>query len=119
MSDAAMSGTFSQVLLFQVRPDRVEAFEVLVRQVQREQEQLPGCLQARYMKRFYTFDGVEWGQPPRELTKIVKCVKYYAYLEFGSAEDCGAATGWLFENHAKELTRMCIAPFDISSGYTL
>lgn len=119
MATPEMSGTFSQVLLFQVRPDRVEAFEVLARQVQREQEQLPGCLQVRYMKRFYTFDGVETGQPPRQLTKIVKCVKYYAFLEFAGAEDCGAATGWLFGSYAGALTKMCIAPFDISSGYAL
>jgi hypothetical protein len=60
---------------------------------------------------------VEWGQPPRELTKIVKCVKYFALWQFDTIENGGAAQGWLMENHYKALAKLLIAPFDISSGY--
>ena len=31
-----------------------------------------GCISIKYFDRFYTIDGVELGEPPRELTKIVK-----------------------------------------------
>lgn len=112
-------GTFSQTLLFQVRPDCLEAFEALIAQVRQEQEKLPGCLQARYMKRFYTFDDVKSGQPPRALTKIVKCVKYFGHLEFDSIESCGQATGWLFAHYGKAITKLCTMPFDVNSGYTV
>ena len=114
-----MNTPFSQVLLFQVKPDALDAFEVLISRIRAEQEQLPGCRQARYMKRFYTFDDVHSGEPPRALTKIVKCVKYYGYLEFEHIEDCGQATSWLFAGYGKQLTKLCIAPFDINSGYTI
>lgn len=110
-------GTFSQVLLFQVRPDCLEAFEALLGELQSAQEQLPGCVQARYMKRFYTFDDVESGAPPRALTKIVKCVKFYGFLEFDCIESCGQATRWLFAQYGKAITKLCIMPFDINSGY--
>lgn len=72
-----MSRSCSEIKLFQVKTDQLDAFEALVRAIQAEQERLPGCLSVRYMKRFYTVDGVENGKPPRELTKIVKCVKYF------------------------------------------
>lgn len=73
-----MANTFTQVLRFQVKPDRLEDFEALMKGIRAEQEKLPGLICAKYMKRFYTFDGIPSGEKPRELTKIVKCVKYYA-----------------------------------------
>lgn len=117
--DVCMSKVFSQVLLFQVKPDQLDAFETLLRQVQAEQEGLPGCRKVHYMKRFYTFDDVTSGEPPRPLTKIIKCVKYFGVLSFDSIEDCGQATSWLFANYGKQITKMCIMPFDIHSGYEI
>ena len=114
-----MSQVFSQVLLFQVKPDSLDAFETLIRQVAEAQRALPGCRGARYMKRFYTFDDVTSGEPPRPLTKIVKCVKYFGMLSFDSIEDCGRATQWLFDTWGRQLTKLCIMPFDIHSGYEL
>lgn len=111
--------SFCQQILFQVKPDQVEAFEALVSQLRPEQEKQPGCRSVRYMKRFYTFDGVEWGQPPRELTRIVKCVRYYAFLEFDTAADCGKATGWLFDRYAKQIMRLLCMPFEMNSGYEI
>lgn len=114
-----MSQSFSEIMLFQVKPDQLEAFEALVRVIQAEQKKLAGCLTVRYMKRFYTFDDVESGQPPRELTKIVKCVKYFCYLEFDSIEHCGEATAWFFEKYARTIMRLLLMPFDIHSGYSI
>ena len=37
------------------------------------------CISIKYFKRFFTIDGIELGEPPREITRIVKCVKYYSY----------------------------------------
>ena len=117
MSD--LERTFTELLLFQVKPDKVGEFEELIAQLKLEQAQCEGCVGIRYFKRFYTFDGVELGAPPRALTKIVKCVKYYAYWEFDTIEYCGMANGWFFERYLKAVTRLLIAPFDISSGYSL
>ena len=114
-----MNDTFVEMLTFQVKPDRMAEFEELVASLKSLQAGRPGCVDIKYFKRFYTFDGVERGAPPRELTKIVKCVKYYCHWEFDSIESCGAANGWLFDNYFKEITRLLIMPFDINSGYSL
>ena len=112
-----MSTAFSVLMLFQVKPDKVEAFEETFVRLKPEMLARQGCTGLNCIKRFHTFDGVEWGQPPRELTKIVKCVKYYALWQFDTIENCGKAQGWLMENHYKALAKLLIAPFDISSGY--
>lgn len=111
-----MAGTFSEIKLFQVKPDKIEQFEAYTAEISAVQKLQPGCLSLKYLKRFYTIDGVELGNPPRELTKIVKCVKYYSYWEFDTKENYGRANQWFFENHLKELQRLLIAPFDINLG---
>ena len=107
---------FSEVKRFQVKPEKLEDFETLIRALAPEQEKHPGCISVKYMKRFYTIDGVELGEPPRELTKIVKCIKYFSYWEFDKKENYGKATKWFFENHAKSIFKLLIMPFDISCG---
>ncbi|SNT32005.1 hypothetical protein SAMN05446037_10933 [Anaerovirgula multivorans] len=114
-----MINSFSEIKLFQVKPDKLDEFEALIGSIKIEQEKQPGCISVKYMKRFYTFDGVENGEPPRELTKIVKCVKYYSYLEFDTIENCGKASGWFFDNYSKDVMKLLIMPFDINSGYSL
>ena len=114
-----MSQTFSEIKLFQVKPNKLDEFEALITALAEEQRKQPGASTIKYFKRFYTIDGVELGAPPRELTKIVKCVKYYSYWEFDSKENYGKATGWFFENHLKTIQKLVIAPFDISCGNTL
>ena len=112
-----MIPTFSEHLLYQVKPDRISEFEALWAALKPEMAARTGCTNLTCFKRFYTFDGVELGQPPRELTKIVKCVKYFALWQFDTIEACGKGNGWLMENHYKELAKLLIAPFDINSGY--
>ena len=114
-----MPNSFVQTILFQVKPEKLDEFELLIQSIKLQQESQPGCISVKYMKRLYTFDGVENGEPPRELSKIVKCVKYYLIWEFETIEDCGKANGWIFENHAKNIIKLLIMPFDINSGYLL
>lgn len=114
-----MGNSFSEIKLFQVRPDKLEEFETLVKSIEIEQAKQPGCISIKYMKRFYTFDGIERGSAPRELTKIVKCVKYYSYWEFDTIDNCGKANGWFFDNYEKAIQKLLIMPFDINSGYSI
>lgn len=114
-----MPQSFSEIKLFQVKPDKLREFEALIAEITEKHRTFPGALTIKYFKRFYTIDGVELGDPPRELTKIVKCVKYYSYWEFDSKENYGKATGWFFENHLKAIQKLLITPFDISCGDTL
>ena len=114
-----MENKFSEVKLFQVKPDKLSDFELLIQEIANGQRLQPGCIDIKYMKRFYTIDGVERGAPPRELTKIVKCVKYFSFWEFDSIENYGKANGWFFDNYEKQISKLLIMPFDINCGYSI
>ena len=114
-----MNSNFSEVKLFQVRPDKMSEFEELIKEIAEKQKKCSGCISINYMKRFYTIDGVESGNPPRELTKIVKCVKYFSYWEFDSKENYGKAVEWFFANYLKQIQKLLIMPFDINCGYSI
>ena len=114
-----MAQPFIQALTFQVKPDKTEEFEALWQSIAPKLTAQQGCLSLRCFKRFYTYEGKPQGQPPRALTRIVKCVKYFAYWEFDSIDACGTATGQLFEDHVKEIDRLLLMPFEINSGYAL
>lgn len=114
-----MAKTFSEIKLFQVKPDRFEEFELFVDEMKKEQEKQNGCISIKYLKRFYTIDGVESGAPPRELTRVVKCIKYYSFWEFDDKTNYGLATKWFFDNYFKRLMKLLIMPFDINIGNSL
>ena len=112
-----MGTPFCEVKVFQVKPDKVDEFEQLIAAVAREQKRQKGCIDIKYMKRFYVFDDIR--EQPRALTKIVKCVKYFSYWDFDTLENYSNATHWLFEAHSKEIFRLLITPFDIHCGYSI
>jgi hypothetical protein len=117
--EAYVKKSFIEMKLFQVKPDRLEQFEKMIEGMSTNQLECEGCISLKYFKRFYTIDGIELGEPPRELTKIVKCVKYYSYWEFDSKENYVKAIKFFFENYNKELQKVLIAPFDINLGYSV
>ena len=114
-----MKKTFIEMKLFQVKPDRLEQFEAMIKEMSADQLKCEGCISLKYFKRFYTIDGIEPGEPPRELTRIVKCVKYYSYWEFDTKENYGRAIKFFFENYNKDLQKLLTAPFDINLGYSV
>ena len=114
-----MEKTFVEMKLFQVKPDKLERFETMIKEMSTDQLKCEGYLSLKYFKRFYTIDGIELGEPPRELTKIVKCVKYYSFWEFDTKENYGKATKVFFDNYNKDLQKLLIAPFDINLGYLM
>lgn len=114
-----MNKTFIEMKLFQVKPDKLEQFEEKIEEMSANQLKFEGCISLNYFKRFYIIDGIELGEPPRELTKIVKCVKYYSYWEFDTKENYGKAIKIFFANYNKDLQKLLIAPFDINLGYSV
>jgi hypothetical protein len=108
---------FSEVKLFQVKPDKLDEFETLVKEMLPQQRELAGCMVIKYMKRFFVFDKI--GEAPRPLTKIVKCVKYYSYCQFDTIENYTNATSWFFAEFEKRLAKLLIMPFDIMCGESI
>lgn len=113
----SVKNTFSEVKLFQVKPDRLDEFEKLIVIIAEEQKQQKGCIDIKYLKRFYIFDDIK--ERPRELTKIIKCVKYFSYWEFDNLENYSNATHWLFDKYSKEIFKLLIMPFDINCGNSI
>lgn len=114
-----MTNSFAEIKLFQVKPDKTEQFEAMAERMSAEQARWDGCISIKYLKRFYTIDGIELGTPPRELTKVVKCVKYYSWWEFDTKENYGKAIKQFFDSYMKDLQKLLIFPFDINIGYSL
>ena len=114
-----MKKTFIEMKLFQVKPDRLGQFEAKIEEMSANQLKCEDCISLTYFKRFYTIDGIKLGEPPRELTKIVKCVKYYSYWELKTKENYGKAIEFFFKNYNKDLQKLLIAPFDINLGYSV
>ena len=114
-----MANTFAEIKLFQVKPEKTEQFEAMAERMSADQMKWDGCISIKYIKRFYTIDGIELGNPPRELSKIVKCVKYYSYWEFDTRENYGKAIKQFFDCYMKDLQKLLISPFDINLGYLL
>lgn len=114
-----MEKSFAEIKLLQVKPEKTEQFEAMAARMAADQLKWDGCIAIKYIKRFYTIDGIELGSPPRELTKIVRCVKYYSYWEFDTKENYGKAIKLFFDCYMKDLQRLLISPFDISLGYSL
>ncbi len=114
-----MEKSFAEIKLFQVKPDKTEQFEAMAARMAADQLKWDGCIAIKYIKRFYTIDGIELGSPPRELTKIVRCVKYYSFWELDTKDNFGKAIKLFFDCYMKDLQRLLISPFDISLGYSL
>lgn len=114
-----MEKMFCEIKIFQVKPDKTEVFEELVKSMELDQKNSKGCLSISYMKRFYTIDGIELGSAPRELTKVIKSVKYFSTWMFDSKENYGVAIKTFFDSFYKEVSKFLIAPFDIQLGFTL
>jgi hypothetical protein len=114
-----IKNSFTEVKIFQVKPEKLEEFESLIINISKEQKQQNGCITIKYFKRFYTLDKVELGKPPRELTRIVKCVKYFSYWDFNNMENYGLANGWFFKTYEKQIQKLLIMPFDINCGNSI
>ncbi len=110
--------SFAEVKIFQVLPDKVEAFEELVVGMRKFQAACTGSQSIRYLKRFYTYDdGIQ--QPPRPIKRVVGAVRYYSYWEFEGLEQYHNATQRYFAEFEKPLRKLLKVPFDINCGYIL
>lgn len=106
--------SFSEVCIYQVKPDKVDEFESIMNEAKPFLEERTGLLQLRLMKRGYKIDmeQIREGLPPVELTRVVKCVKYVLFWEFESKEDYGRAQKDLYETFWKSIDRCLIQPHD-------
>ncbi|GHT98657.1 hypothetical protein FACS1894142_5250 [Spirochaetia bacterium] len=50
-----MNHSFSEIKLFQVKPDKLDEFESMVESIAKEQKKQKGVICIKYMKRFFHY----------------------------------------------------------------
>ena len=75
-----MEKTFVELKLFQVKADKIDQFETMIKQIAENQTECDGCLSIKYFKRFYTVDGIELGAPPAGVNQDCKVCKVLLIL---------------------------------------
>ena len=112
---------YSEICIYQVRPQKVEEFEALMFEAKSFLENQEGLLLLRLIKRGYHIDmkQIKEGLPPLEITRIVKSVKYMLYWEFDTKENYGTAEKMLYDSYWKAIEKCLIAPHDKYLGESM
>ncbi len=105
---------FTEICIYQVKPQKVDEFETLMIEVKGFLEKQKGLQLLRFIKREYHIDleQIKEGLPPPKMTRIVKSVKYILYWEFDTKEDYGVAQKNLYNSYWKPIERCLIVPHD-------
>ena len=105
---------FTEVCIYQVKPQKAEEFETLMRDARSLLEKQEGLLLLRLVRRGYHIDmeQIKEGLPPLALTRVVKSVKYLLYWEFDTKESYGAAQKNLYETYWKSIEKCLVVPHD-------
>ncbi|MFT3903286.1 MAG: hypothetical protein QM727_08930 [Niabella sp.] len=113
---------FSEICIYQVKPDKVEDFETLMKDAAQFMKQLKGVLLLRFAKRTHNIDDfslIKKGLPPHKITRIIKSVRYMLYWEFDTIENYGSAQKKLYESYWKAIEKYLIVPHDKYLGEVL
>lgn len=110
---------FIEVCLYEVKPDRTEEFEALIRKVIKHHSEFPEVVDVRYMKRTHRpvdFGGAKRVKPAIKLTKKQDSVTYILYWELKDAIVHAKATKSGLEHFFSEFRRCLIKPPKIILG---
>ncbi len=112
---------FAETCIYQVKPQKVDEFESLMLEIQDFLKKQEGLLLLRLVKRGYHIDleQIREGLPPKEITRIIKSVKYVLYWEFDTKESYGTAQKNLYDSHWKSIERCLVMPHDKFLGEVL
>lgn len=112
---------FTEICIYQVKPQKVDEFETLMLEVKAFFEKQEGLSLLRLVKRGYHIDleQIREGLPPKQITRIVKSVKYMLFWEFDTKENYGKAQKNLYDSYWKSIERCLIVPHDKYLGEAL
>ena len=102
---------FIEVCLYEVKADKTEEFESLIKKVIKHHSNFPGVVDVRYMKRTHrpcSFGDAKKGNPSIRLTMKPKTYTYVLYWELDNEIIHGKATKSGLENYFKEFNRCLV-----------
>ncbi len=113
--------SFTEICIYQVKPQKVEEFETLMLEAKSFLEKQEGLISLQLIKRGYRIDmeQIKEGLPPLQITRIVKSVKYMLCWEFDTKENYGVAQKNLYESYWKSIEKCLIVPHDKYLGERL
>lgn len=100
--------SFAEICIYEVKPDKTEEFEALIKEVAQHHRNFPGVIDVRYIKRTHRqsdFNAVKEGEPAIKLTRVQKSVTYILYWELENEIVHGQATKSGLEKYYKRFTR--------------
>ena len=110
---------FIEVCLYEVKPDKTEEFEELIRKVLKHHSEFPGVIDVRYMRRTHRpvdFGGAKRAEPAIKLTKKQDSITHILYWELKDAIVHAKATKSGLEHFFSEFRRCLIKPPKIILG---
>ncbi|MCL6614079.1 MAG: antibiotic biosynthesis monooxygenase [Firmicutes bacterium] len=99
---------FVETCIYEVKPEKTEEFEALIKEVAAHHRAFPGVLDVRYMKRTHRqadFATAKEGRPPVRLTRVQGAVTYVLYWELEDEEAHGRATKAGLEKYYRRFAR--------------
>jgi hypothetical protein len=107
--------SFSEISIYQVKPDKTNEFEAIMKDAVQMMKGIDGCQSLRFLQRSHyirDMNTIKEGLQPDKLTRIVKCVRYALYSEFDTDKNYGKAQKQLYETHWKAIEKCLIVPHD-------
>jgi len=107
--------SFSEINIYQVKPDKMNEFEAIMKDAVQMMKVIDGCQSLRLIQRTHYIKDMKTikdGLQPDKLTRIVKCVRYALYWEFDTDKNYGKAQKKLYKTHWKAIEKCLIVPHD-------
>lgn len=106
-----MKNSFVEICLYEVKPNKTEEFEALIKKVIKHHKIFPGVVDIRYMKRTHRqkdFKSVQNGEPSVKLTRTPNSVTYVLYWELKDKLVHAKATKSGLEKFYREFSRYLV-----------
>ena len=116
------NGSFIEICIYEVKPDKVDEFEALIREVVVHHQRFEGTKSVRYMKRTHrpaNFSDVKNGKPAIRLTRAPKSVTYALFWELDSSATHAKATRSGLKKFYKRFNRCLMSMPRIILGESL
>ena len=113
---------FVEVCLYEVKPEKTEEFEDLIKKVFKHHKSFSGVIDVRYIKRTHrpvSFAGAKKAEPAIRLTRKPQSVTYVLYWELKDEIAHAKATKSGLEKFFKEFQRCLVKPPRIILGESI
>jgi hypothetical protein len=114
-----LKASFVEICLYEVKPNKVDEFEELIKRVLKHHSNFPGVKDVRYIKRTHrsvNFSGAKRAEPAIRLTRTPQFVTYVLYWELDNKVSHAKATKSGLEKYFKDFARCLIKPPKIILG---